>query len=275
MPHNLTTEVRGLFAHNADYLVASGILVRGVSANLRREPNNPHDRNAIAIYIKTYKIGYVPRALAAQLAPIFDKKCEYKATITNVGTKKYKRNLNVTASINIVISEEPPLDIDKHLIDSVNSLNGVCGVYKIFNKLNNRAYIGSSIDMGSRLKYHLRQLIAGTHSNPDLLHDWFKYGASAFDFVLLERTLESDRERREEHFIGVLGAFQNGYNRTKDGAANANPVSKKYRDKTKSIKISSMSSRGSVLPSKSGTGCLVYLVSSISLLCMFLIIVFS
>lgn len=44
---------------------------------LVREPGNPHDRNAIKILAHTttrFMLGYVPRAVAAELAPIMDAK---------------------------------------------------------------------------------------------------------------------------------------------------------------------------------------------------------
>ncbi|MBK8467933.1 MAG: HIRAN domain-containing protein [Chloracidobacterium sp.] len=42
---------------------------------LRREPRNPYDPNAVAIHLTTsegQKIGYVPKAMAAEMAPLLD-----------------------------------------------------------------------------------------------------------------------------------------------------------------------------------------------------------
>lgn len=44
----------------------------GRPARLVREPSNPHDRNAIAIYSETGKVGYWNRQMAARLAKILD-----------------------------------------------------------------------------------------------------------------------------------------------------------------------------------------------------------
>lgn len=49
------------------------------TASLRREPNNPHDPNAIAVVIDGKKVGYIPRAKAIKAASIMDadrKRCE-------------------------------------------------------------------------------------------------------------------------------------------------------------------------------------------------------
>lgn len=44
----------------------------GTPLELRREPNNPADVNAIAVYWGGYKLGWMPRGLAAETAPIMD-----------------------------------------------------------------------------------------------------------------------------------------------------------------------------------------------------------
>lgn len=56
---------------------ASGLIDRltnksGTMLQLKREPNNPADKNAIAIFWGAYKLGWVPRGLAAEVAPIMD-----------------------------------------------------------------------------------------------------------------------------------------------------------------------------------------------------------
>jgi len=53
--------------------------VRNTSTfELEREPDNPYDENAIKIYLKSratgrVQIGYVPRAMAAEWAPLMDQ----------------------------------------------------------------------------------------------------------------------------------------------------------------------------------------------------------
>ena len=38
-----------------------GLLNEGAVITFRREPSNPHDKAAIAVYAGSYRIGYVPR----------------------------------------------------------------------------------------------------------------------------------------------------------------------------------------------------------------------
>ena len=47
-------------------------LAPGTALDLRREPGNRHDRNAVAVYINQLRVGYVPATVAASVAPIID-----------------------------------------------------------------------------------------------------------------------------------------------------------------------------------------------------------
>ncbi|MBQ0089984.1 MAG: NINE protein [Prevotellaceae bacterium] len=47
---------------------------------LRPEPSNPHDSNAIAIYMNDVKIGYVPAELTFRVKPLINK-CSFIGTI--------------------------------------------------------------------------------------------------------------------------------------------------------------------------------------------------
>ena len=45
---------------------------------LRREPENKHDENAVAVYRHDKKLGYLPRGLAAKIAALLDFGVEIK-----------------------------------------------------------------------------------------------------------------------------------------------------------------------------------------------------
>lgn len=54
-------------------MVEQWLLRHGCKLVLRRETNNPHDRNAIAVVGPGFrKLGYITRELAAELAPVLD-----------------------------------------------------------------------------------------------------------------------------------------------------------------------------------------------------------
>lgn len=48
-------------------------LKMGQMLRLVREPNNPADVNAVAVYFYTGKLGYIPRELAKRVAPAMDR----------------------------------------------------------------------------------------------------------------------------------------------------------------------------------------------------------
>ena len=52
---------------------------------LKRKPKNRFDPNAIAVFHEDKQIGYVPRQLAEELAPIIDAGIEMRAHIVSIG----------------------------------------------------------------------------------------------------------------------------------------------------------------------------------------------
>jgi HIRAN domain-containing protein len=75
------TGVAGAGRHHAAAL-ASDDAAPGRPLELRRDPDNPHDRNAIAVYIASgEQVGWVPRELARELAPELDAGCPWSAVV--------------------------------------------------------------------------------------------------------------------------------------------------------------------------------------------------
>ena len=63
--------VAGAARHHANTLGAEAA-VPGAPLTLRRDPDNPHDPNAIAVDAGGVQVGWVPRELAAELAAELD-----------------------------------------------------------------------------------------------------------------------------------------------------------------------------------------------------------
>lgn len=61
----------------------------------------------------------------------------------------------------------------------------VAGIYEIRNTLNNKVYIGSSINVNKRLTAHRNHLKRGAHGSKHLQASWDKSGAEAFQFKQL------------------------------------------------------------------------------------------
>ena len=54
-----------------------------------REPDNPHDPNAIALWTPTDQVGHVPAVLAAELAPMVDAGNAVWARVVQQATRRY------------------------------------------------------------------------------------------------------------------------------------------------------------------------------------------
>ena len=70
--------------------------------------------------------------------------------------------------------------------DYINSVEKTPGVYMIKNILNNKYYIGSSMNIRRRLQCHSSKLNRQTHHNLHLQYAFNKYGRKAFVFSILE-----------------------------------------------------------------------------------------
>lgn len=86
-------------------------------------------------------------------------------------------------------------------------------VYKIQNLVNNKVYIGSSVDVEGRFKAHKKSLIDNTHPNHYLQNAWNKYGELNFEFSVIEEVSSNLRER-EQYYIEQYDATNHsfGYN---------------------------------------------------------------
>lgn len=92
--------------------------------------------------------------------------------------------------------------------------NSNCGIYKITNLKNNKAYIGQSTDIKSRWNNHKIELKNNTHRNSHLQNAFNKYGEEAFEFRILEETFEENLDDAEEYWIDYFDSTnpRKGYN---------------------------------------------------------------
>jgi hypothetical protein len=72
-------------------LTAGGETVPG---KLMRDPNNPHDPNAVKVVCVAAggHIGHLPRNVAAQLAPVLDRGTEYAVLVESVEHPNHPTN---------------------------------------------------------------------------------------------------------------------------------------------------------------------------------------
>lgn len=78
------------------------------------------------------------------------------------------------------------------------------GIYLIKNKINNKIYVGSALNIKRRFSEHKRRLIKNYHHNKKLLRAWKKYGENNFEFSILEKTDTKSLIEREQYYLNVL-----------------------------------------------------------------------
>lgn len=97
----------------------------------------------------------------------------------------------------------------------------ICGIYRIFNKQNDKCYIGKSIDIFSRIRSHIYLLVAESRSedcNRYLFYSVKKYGLESFDYEVIEKTNIDNLAERELYWMKVYRSLEEnlGYNLRSD-----------------------------------------------------------
>lgn len=89
-----------------------------------------------------------------------------------------------------------------------------CGIYKIVNLVDNKVYIGSSLNMESREYKHFWMLNKNIHDNKHLQNSFNKNGLDNFEFEIVEECDESLLINRENHYINFHNSNSQecGYN---------------------------------------------------------------
>jgi group I intron endonuclease len=89
-----------------------------------------------------------------------------------------------------------------------------CGIYQIKNLINDKVYIGSSIDINKRLYKHLWSLKNGCHDNNHLQNSFNEYGENNFEFSVLENCSIDELVVRENFYIEFFCSCDSecGYN---------------------------------------------------------------
>jgi group I intron endonuclease len=89
-----------------------------------------------------------------------------------------------------------------------------CGIYLIENKINNKKYVGSSINIKVRLMNHKYYLRKNYHANNYLQNSYNKYGEENFNFKILELCNETELINKENFYIKHYNAndLTQGYN---------------------------------------------------------------
>lgn len=91
------------------------------------------------------------------------------------------------------------------------------GIYKITNKLNEKSYVGLSVDIEHRWKEHKSQYSWERESGKTLYKAMKKYGVENFTFEVLEECSKEELKQKERYWISAIDSYKNGYNQTCGG----------------------------------------------------------
>ena len=96
------------------------------------------------------------------------------------------------------------------------------GIYQIVNTINEKRYIGSSVNIGQRIAEHKTKLKNNKHFNRYLQNAWFKYGENNFVFNILLSCKKKDLIFYEQRAIDV-------YKTSNGGGYNLRPLAQSNR----------------------------------------------
>jgi group I intron endonuclease len=114
-------------------------------------------------------------------------------------------------------------------------MKAIVGVYCIRNLINNKRYIGQTVNAWRRFNDHISSLNRGDHKNFHLQQSWNKYGEKSFDFSVLEACEVSVLDEKERYYISLHKTMDYNLGYNQDGGGNRGKVmSKSTREKISS-----------------------------------------
>ena len=82
-------------------------------------------------------------------------------------------------------------------------------IYEIRNILNDKCYIGSTIDFNQRIATHKSKLRKNKHHSPILQNAWNKHGQDSFVFNVIENISFESLQEVEQKYINEKNPFYN------------------------------------------------------------------
>lgn len=118
------------------------------------------------------------------------------------------------------------------------------GIYKIVNCINNKVYIGQSIDIEKRFQEHKYNI--KTNIKHPLYKSIRKYGIGNFEFIIIEHVInDNELNKREQHWLDYYNSYEKdfGYNicresTTTRGYVHTDETKKKFSETHKGKKLS-------------------------------------
>jgi hypothetical protein len=78
----MTVQQKDFSIAGTSFLPGAWPLIERLRSNvmliLKREPTNKYDANAVAVYFGARKLGFLPKGLAQEMAPLLDNNVDYR-----------------------------------------------------------------------------------------------------------------------------------------------------------------------------------------------------
>ena len=144
---------------------------------LRRNPDNKYDQNAIMVMLRGVQIGHIDRDSAKVISPNLSKSKSYKCKILDFDKDSYH--------IRIIVSLE--VEYKKIASENLQDIKCPC-IYRIYfnNNAIEQSYIGQSVELKKRILSHERDLNFGNHSNFLLQYAFNNHGDGFFGVEVVE-----------------------------------------------------------------------------------------
>ena len=118
-----------------------------------------------------------------------------------VQARRFLYNDNVSS----IVPAISYLNADIKKGEAIRENNGKSGVYRWINVINNKIYIGSSLNLGRRFKqYYNYDYITKPKRNVPIHYALLKYGYSNFKLEILEYCVISSLLEREQYYMNLL-----------------------------------------------------------------------
>lgn len=106
----------------------------------------------------------------------------------------------------------------------------ICGIYKIANRINNKVYIGQSINIEARWREHKSDFKARRdRHNVYFQRSWDKYGEENFEFEIIETCLKEDLDKREIYWVKHYKSSDTNFGYNADEGGNGRVINKETK----------------------------------------------
>lgn len=132
--------------------------------------------------------------------------------------QKWKKSLHDPSIVSKIIWSTYIMKPTSDLCNRVVGTEKTCGIYKITNKLENKVYIGQSVDITNRIKTHIKCGL-GIDTPPASANKLYRAMQQSilwyWTFEVLEKCPSNKLNEKERYWINFYQSDKIGYNATK------------------------------------------------------------